>query len=97
MIIYVDIDNTICKTKGMAYEHVIPIKRKIKKVNKLYYQGHRIVYWTARGQSLKEKKERDKIADLTLAQLEKWGCKYHQVDFNKPIYDKFFCDKAGRL
>jgi hypothetical protein len=97
MIIYVDIDNTICKTKGMDYLNAVPKKRKIKKVNKLYRQGHRVMYWTARGQGSGIKAEKERVADLTLAQLEKWGCKYHGVKFDKPIYDKFYCDKAGKL
>ena len=54
--IFVDIDETIC-----FYEKEIPLDGKkdyntampnhvnIAKVNKLYEQGHTVVYWTARG------------------------------------------------
>ena len=33
MKIYVDIDNTICKTDGMNYSEAIPISSNIKKIN----------------------------------------------------------------
>ena len=36
MNIYVDIDNTICKTIGTDYKGALPIEDNIKKVNKLY-------------------------------------------------------------
>ena len=54
MIIYVDIDNTICnsfKNKNDEWDYNLstPRKKQIKKINKLYKKGHEIVYWTARG------------------------------------------------
>ena len=36
MKIYVDIDNTICKTDGMNYSEATPISSNIKKINQLY-------------------------------------------------------------
>ena len=37
MIIYVDIDETICtKTENLDYSKSIPIKENIEKINKLY-------------------------------------------------------------
>lgn len=49
-VIYVDIDETICNTSGdRKYENATPIEENISKVNKLYDEGHTIVYWTARG------------------------------------------------
>ena len=32
MIIYVDIDNTICNTEGTDYKNAIPIKERIEKI-----------------------------------------------------------------
>ena len=49
MKIYVDIDNTICKTEGTDYKSAMPIKSNIKKINNLFEKGHEIIYWTARG------------------------------------------------
>ena len=33
MKIYVDIDNTICKTNGMDYEKAKPLQKNIEKIN----------------------------------------------------------------
>ena len=50
MIIYVDIDETICETpESRDYAKSVPITKNIKKINKLYDAGNTIVYWTARG------------------------------------------------
>ena len=60
MIIYVDIDGTICteinqrpKTK-QHYELHKPLHDRIAIINELYDDGHTIVYWTARGASSKK-------------------------------------------
>ena len=48
MVIYIDIDETICGYKGKRdYPKAIPNIRNIVKANKLYDEGHTIVYWTA--------------------------------------------------
>jgi len=45
MLIFVDIDETICFYEGERnYPNAIPIKKNIEKINKLYDQGHRIKY-----------------------------------------------------
>ena len=50
MIIYVDIDETICSSpEDRNYSMASPIVENIKKINKLYDEGNTIVYWTARG------------------------------------------------
>ena len=49
MIIYVDIDGTICHTENSDYENSIANFTHIEKINKLYDEGNEIVYWTARG------------------------------------------------
>lgn len=89
MIIYVDIDNTICKTPDTAeYEKAIPIPARIEKINELYDTGHTIVYWTARG----TKSQIDWRA-LTEKQFKEWNVKYHDLKFAKPVYDMFIDDK----
>ena len=91
MNIFVDIDNTICKTEGMNYSKASPIFSNIEKINKLYNQGHTIRYWTARGTVTKKD-----FYDLTFNQLNKWGCKFHSLSVGeKPAYDLLICDKTN--
>lgn len=92
MIVYVDIDGTIAFTNGSDYENSQPIIANINKINKLYYQGNRIVYWSARGG-----KSRINWYDFTKDQLDKWGCKYHQLSLEKPSFDLLIDDKSKRI
>ena len=90
MVIYVDIDETICNTpKELDYSLATPIIDNIKKINLLYEQGHTIVYWTARGTVTGISWE-----DVTRCQFKEWGVKFHELKFGKPNYDLFICDKA---
>jgi hypothetical protein len=88
MIVYVDIDDTICETRGTDYASAVPIARAIDKVNSMYDEGHTIVYWTARG-SLTGIDWRE----LTESQLKKWGARYTELKLGKPAYDIFIDDK----
>lgn len=88
MRIFVDIDHTICDTEGTDYEGSIPKKEKIKKVNEWYDAGHTIVYWTARGTMTGIS-----WFGVTLDQLKRWGCKFHELRMGKPAYDAFIDDK----
>ncbi len=89
MVIYGDIDGTICETQGIEYEHAKPIENSIRKVNAMYDGGNTIVYWTARGTvSGKD------FGPLTERQLHEWGCKYHELRFGKPAFDLLIDDKA---
>lgn len=93
LTIYVDIDNTICHTDGNNYKESIPIRENIDKINKLYSEGHTIVYWTARGMS-----SNIDYTILTERQLKEWGCKYTNLVMNhKPAYDLLICDKTKRI
>jgi hypothetical protein len=90
MIIYVDIDETICETpENRDYSKSKPITENIEKINKLYDEGNTIVYWTARGSG-----SGLDWYKLTGKQLKKWGAKYHDYKVGKPMYDLFICDKA---
>jgi len=89
MIIRVDIDNTICKTPGSDYKNAVPNYNRITRINNLYDSGHIIIYWTSRG--IKEKKN---LRPLTLKQLEDWGCKYHKLDMEKPLFDLLIDDNT---
>jgi hypothetical protein len=88
MIIYVDIDNTICRTQGMDYEGSEPIPEAISKVNEYFDSGHTVIFWTARGTG----SGKDWRA-LTESQLHKWGVRYHELKMGKPVYDLFIDDK----
>ena len=97
-IIFVDIDETIChygKIKqshasigAINYKNAKPYMERIKKINKLYDEGKLIIYWTARG-------SRTGINwfQLTLKQLNDWGCKFTELRTDKPNYDLFIDDK----
>lgn len=88
MLIYVDIDHTICDTKGTDYAGSIPMMNRIEKINKLYDEGNTIVYWTARGSVTGIDH-----SELTKKQFKDWGVKYHELKFGKPPYDLFIDDK----
>ena len=95
MIIYVDIDETICEHpngsagKSKDYNQAVPIRENISKINSLYNEGHEIIYWTARGSKTGLDWE-----ELTKQQLEEWGALNNGIFVGKPYYDLFICDKA---
>ena len=96
MVIYVDIDETICtfhvrssKHEERDYTKVVPIKENIEKINKLFNAGNKIIYWTARGSLTGVD-----WSDMTKQQLDKWGALHHEVRTDKPYYNLFICDKA---
>lgn len=89
MVIYIDIDETICHSPGAPdYSKSYPIYDRINRFNALYENGHTIVYWTARG----SKSSKD-WTEITIKQLNLWNVKYHELKFNKPFYDLFIDDK----
>jgi len=93
MIYIVDIDQTICMTPCVNAKHRYdlsdPFPQRIDKINKLYDQGHTIIYWTARGSG-----SGIDWTELTTKQLNDWGCKFHEVRLGKPSYDVWIDDKA---
>jgi hypothetical protein len=93
LVIYVDIDDTICRHAKDSiwgdYSTAFPITERIEKINKLYDEGNEIHYWTARGTVTG--------VDwylITANQLKEWGAKFHRLSMGKPAYDLFICDKA---
>ena len=100
MIIYVDIDETICTlgensmTKETRdYNYAVPRPKQIDKINKLFGEGHEIVYWTARGGTTNID-----WSDLTKKQLNEWCCKYTRIEtLKKPHYHLFIDDKSKRI
>ena len=93
MIIYVDIDNTICHTENSDYHSSKPRQEQIDKINKLYDEGNQIVYWTARGGATGVD-----WSELTKKQLNEWSCKYTRIETQKkPSWDLFIDDKTKRI
>lgn len=89
MVIYIDIDETICHSPNKPdYKDSSPIEENIKKANDLYDMGHTIIYWTARGTETGIDWK-----DITEQQFNEWGVKYHDLKFGKPSYDLFIDDK----
>ena len=89
MLIYVDIDETICESpEDRDYTKAQPIKERIEKINKLFDEGNTIVYWTARGTMTGID-----WYQVTQKQFEIWGVKYHDLKMGKPAYDLFIDDK----
>ena len=90
MIIFVDIDDTICFREGteLDYNNSKPYLERIEKINKLFEEENTIIYWTARGT-----KTGINWFQVTYNQLIKWGCKFHELRMGKPYYDLFIDDK----
>ena len=92
MKIFVDIDDTICKSSGdLDYSKSKPVKEWIDKVNELYAKGHHITMWTARGTMTGKPWE-----VITRRQLFDWGVHHHELIMGKPAFDLFIDDKVLR-
>ena len=90
MIIYIDIDETICiSPENRDYKEARPLSENIEKANKLYDEGHQIIYWTARGTTTGID-----WREVTEKQFEDWGVKYHNLFLGKPEGDLFIDDKG---
>ena len=107
MLIFVDIDKTICSfpahtmdfstDSAPIYKTAEPILENIAKVNKMYDQGHTIVFWTARGCFGHSSKNKDKVSNifnLTMNQLKEWKVKFHEVRLGKPYFDILIDDRT---
>ena len=93
-----DIDGTICdKKKNDDYDKAYPFLERIRKINKLYDEGHYIVFFTARGMGRHNNNAALAIRDfysLTEKQLQDWGAKHHQLILGKPSGDLYIDDKG---
>lgn len=97
----IDIDGTICdKPEDISdgdYETSIPKFDRIVKINKLYDEGHQIIYLTARGMGRCDDNAdlaKRIFYELTSRQLNEWGCKYHKLVLGKPSGDFYIDDKG---
>ena len=92
-----DIDGTICTNSSPDYSKAKPYKERINKVNKLYEQGHTIIFLTARGMGRNKNNAALAVSDffeLTREQLKSWGVKYHELFLGKPSGDLYIDDKG---
>jgi len=92
-----DIDGTICQSEVGKYEQATPYFDRIEKINKLYGEGHYIIYFTARGMLTLDGDLFEVCRvwyDITKEQLSKWDCKYHQLILGKPSADYYIDDKG---
>ena len=93
MVIYVDIDGTICHTENSDYKNSTPRYDQILKINKLYNEGNEIIYWTARGGTTGIDWSKH-----TKQQIDNWGCQYTRIETQKkPSWDLFIDDKTKRI
>ena len=94
----IDIDGTICdKPENSDYDSSYPKRDRIAKINKLYDEGHQIIYLTARGMGRygdNVNLAKARFFELTQLQLNEWGCKYHQLVLGKPSGDYYIDDKG---
>lgn len=91
MVIYCDIDGTICTSESGAYDVAKPLKWRIEEMNERYYHGDHIIYWTARGTTTGVD-----WSEVTRRQFKEWGVKHHELRFNKPYYDLWIDDKGAQ-
>ena len=96
----IDIDGTICKQVEGEMPHYIdaqPMYDRIDRVNSLYDEGNKIIYFTARGMG-RTSGNRVKAIDMfyrdTMVQLNTWGAKFHMLLLGKPAGDVYVDDKG---
>lgn len=90
MIYCIDIDGTICNlTETQEYSKAEPFPEMVKKINRLYGEGHTIKIFTARGMGSGKN-----FKLLTEHQLNKWGIDYHELIMGKPAADVYVDDKG---
>ena len=94
-----DIDGTICTLTKGNYGFAIPYKDRIEKVNKLYDEGHTIIFQTARGMGRSKNNTsyaNQTFYDFTRKQLTEWGVKFHDLFLGKPSGDIYIDDKGEK-
>ena len=97
MTYVIDIDGTICSNTNGNYEDAKPIVDRIKVINKLYDEGNRIIFLTARGMgrySNNRSLAESEFWTFTRKQLEGWGIKFHHLLLGKPSGDIYIDDKG---
>ena len=92
-----DVDGVICFSTCGDYDKSKPYKNAIKKINKLYSDGNRIIIFTARymGRTNNNTEKAKQLGyEKTFQQLKSWGLDFHELFMGKPSYDILIDDKA---
>ena len=89
---FIDLDNTLCKTKKSDYENSLHIQERIDFVNNIKSNGHHITIWTARGAN-----SGIDYKELTIKQLQEWNVQYDDLLMGKPHYDVYLDDKSFNI
>jgi len=94
-----DIDGTICNnTEGKNdYRDCEPFIKRIEFINKLYDNGNKIYFQTARGMGRNDndaKRAHEMFYNFTSKQLNDWNVKYHGLFLGKPSGDFYIDDKG---
>ena len=92
-----DIDGVICTTVNGNYDKASPNKKAIKKINKIYAEGNRVIIFTARymGRTNNNIEQAKTLGyKETFKQLKDWGLNFHELLMGKPSYDILVDDKA---
>jgi CMP-N,N'-diacetyllegionaminic acid synthase len=89
----VDVDGVLAEASAPPdYANARPLPANIARVNALYDAGCEIVLFTARGSATGLDWQ-----DTTRAQLERWGVRYHDLQFGKPHADIYIDDRLMTL
>lgn len=89
----VDIDGVLAEAvPELDYAMAGPISDNIARVNALYDAGCHIVLFTARGSGTGKD-----WSEVTTAQMERWGVRYHELCFGKPPADYYVDDRLVSL
>lgn len=100
MRIVLDIDGTICQNTNGNYQDARPYRDMVSFVNKLYDEGHYIIFHTARGMGKHDGNAALAYKDwycLTKGQLDLWGVQYHELHLGKILGDVYIDDRAFRV
>lgn len=97
-----DIDGTICPNTNGGYDtdRCQPYQEMIDLVNRLYDEGHYIVFHTARGMGHCDHvsgKAYTKWYAHTFNQLKGWGVKFHELHLGKILGDVYIDDRGFRI
>ena len=99
----IDIDGTICTpTVGRGYEKATPYNDRIQQINKLYDEGHYIIFFTAcaMGRFCGDPDDRQNAEEimrpLTEQQLEE-RVKYHELPFGNLMLTSSLMTKVVKI
>jgi hypothetical protein len=85
----VDIDGVLASiTKDNNYLFSQPLTDNIRRVNRLYAAGNRIILFTARGSMTGFD-----WGEVTRRQMQEWGVSHHELHFGKPAADYYIDDR----